>query len=121
MSAVTESSGAQVVPAVADELATTSAWAAHSAADADLRARSAPHRDLAASLRVVAAEPCRAARGSCGRRAAHAATFLACEHVVLLCDRDATSLQTRTTVAGGGCPVCGERGAVSWQPMGGMR
>lgn len=117
MSAVTEPNGAHVLPSVADERATTSAWAAHTAADADLRARSAAHRGLAASLRVVATERCSAARGTCGRRAAHAATFLACDHVMLLCDRDATNLQTRTTAAGGGCPVCGERGAVSWAPV----
>lgn len=118
MSTITEPSGRQVLPPVADERVTTSAWAAHCAADADLRTRSKPHRDLAATLRVVASEPCAAASGACGRPSVHVATFLACEHGVPLCDRDAANLRARAEVGGTRCPSCGTKGATTWAPMG---
>lgn len=52
MSTVVETSGAQVLPDMRDEQATVTGWEAHCAADADLRARFAPWKALAASLKV---------------------------------------------------------------------
>lgn len=46
-------SGAQVLPPVKDERATTPAWFAHLACDADLRKRAQAYADLASSLKVV--------------------------------------------------------------------
>lgn len=49
---VVEVTGAQVLPASTDPRRTVSAWQAACCADADLRTKSKPHRDLAAALHV---------------------------------------------------------------------
>ena len=54
MSRVVEGNGAQVLPPVTDPRATVIAWQAHLCADADLRALSVDHRELAATLFVEA-------------------------------------------------------------------
>ena len=54
MSRVVEGNGAQVLPPVSDARGTVPAWFAHLCADADLRALSVGHRELAATLIVEA-------------------------------------------------------------------
>lgn len=53
MSRLVEVTGAQVLPRARDERVTVSPFVAESCCSADLRARSGPHREFAAGLRVI--------------------------------------------------------------------
>lgn len=118
MIAVVEASGAQVLPPVGDPRARVTSWAAFTVCDADLRARSAEHRELAERLVLAEVEMCEAAKGRCGSRALSTAHFLACGHRRALCNRDVTHLQSVALRPPGPCPVCGQRGAVRWSQAG---
>lgn len=63
MTVVIETGGAQILPPVGDERATVSAWAAHLAADADLRAKSPEYAALAASLFITTEHMAAQAKG----------------------------------------------------------
>lgn len=52
MSRVVEASGAQVLPMFGDERATTSAWAAFIAVNADVRTKYKPYAELASRLMI---------------------------------------------------------------------
>lgn len=52
MSRLVEANGAQVLPNIQDPQSTASGWAAHLAADGDMRAKHPEYASLAASLFV---------------------------------------------------------------------